>query len=134
MSRTIRNLLSSTQSICLLRTRSLELTKLLKKVNLKKQDGDEVLIRHPDHVKPFYGRRMEGVANNAIHSSSNASEADLIVYNKQEEDNYDNAREVPDGDDRMLQEDPAGPLTVRRSTRERRPNPRYANDDYVSGN
>ena len=27
--------------------------KIAKKLNLKKQGGDEVLIRHPDHVKPF---------------------------------------------------------------------------------
>ena len=76
---------------------------------------------------------MEEVANNAIQSSSNASETDLIIYNKQEEDNYDNAREVPDVDDRIIQEDPAGPLTVRRSIRERHPNPQYAKDDF-SGN
>ena len=54
---------------------------------------------------------------------------------KQEEENCDdNAPKIIDEDNGILEEDADEPLMVRRSTRERRPNPRYANDDYVTGN
>ena len=106
--------------------------KIAKRLTLKKQGDKEILIRHPDHVKPFYGPRREEVADETIPSSKNDSEAELLIYSKQEEENYDdNAPEIIDEDNGILQEDADGPLMVRRSTRERRPNPRYANDDYV---
>jgi len=86
-------------------------------------------------VKPFYGPRREEVADETIPSSKNDSEAELLIYSKQEEENCDdNAPEIIDEDNGILEEDADEPLMVRRSTRERRPNPRYANGDYVMGN
>ena len=105
--------------------------KIAKRLTLKKQGDEDVLIRHPDHVKPFYGREREEVADETI-PSKNDSEAELLKYSKQDEDSYeDSAPGIINDGSGIVQEDADGPLMLRRSTRERRPNPRYANGDYI---
>ena len=105
--------------------------KIAKRLTLKKQGDVDALIRHPDHVKPFYGRGREEVADETI-PSKNDSEAELLFHSKQDEDSYeDSAPGIINDDSGIVQEDADGPLMLRRSTRERRPNPRYANGDYI---
>ena len=112
-----------------------EVDDVAKKLTVKLQGSEEVLVRHPDHVKPLYGgTEYEDSSKKPEQRQKNRSEMEVLSYNKRQEEEYDdgNRAETPEAEGQGMQfeDGHAENTAVRRSMRERRPNSRYANGSF----
>ena len=106
-----------------------------KKLTLKICGEKDTLIRHPDDVKPYMGgNNFQNKCDVDESCRENPAERELLLYNKHEEEQAGDTgieiHETPDDHENLAQDDEQHVL--RRSTRQRFPNSRYVNAEFVS--
>ena len=109
------------------------------KFRVKHLYSDQVLLRHPDDLKPCL-KYYNHVDDNTGRRSVQDYQAPPILYEDEAygpesyfdtEFIYNEAPQNEQDDNRDVVENEVNPIPQRQSTREHRPNPRYFNNDFV---